>query len=207
MDDLSDYLTNRRARGSSSYRALATLLQPFGSEYHLVVIDSPPGERMLQINALTAARCAVIPTKSDSRSLDGLEKVARLFSFVREGDDHMRELNPELVMLGVVVFGVGTASRAIRREAREKVARMFQDESVPFHTVPRHVEKIAVSTREHGLLVHEVEAETARRVADEDDPMSTASGLAADYEHLTAEILERWQAIRQPVAGAAGVTR
>lgn len=197
LGGLADYLWARQSRSAGRvHRALLDVLIPVASNYHLILIDTPPGERLLQMLALTAAHFAVIPTKSDDASFDGLERIAQLFALIREGDEQMRPLNPDLQLLGVVVFGVGSASRAIRREAREQVSAELQDDQVVFQTAIRHVEGPAKESRRRGVLAHELESQTARARGEDDDPRSTASGLASDYASLTAEILQRWSDMR-----------
>lgn len=206
LESLADYLYARRTRGSGTYRALVDALQPVASSYHLVLIDTPPGERLLQMLALAATRWAVIPAKSDDGSMDGLERVARLFSLVRDGDEHAKPVNPDLELLGVVVFGVGTASRAIRRQARADVARELGDDELVFSAMIRHVEGPSRESRRRGLLVHELEAATARAAREDEDPHSTASGLASDYQYLTRELLERFASGPTAAAEPAGAT-
>src|SRR5699024_268155 len=48
---------------------LANALAPIAGEYDMVLIDCPPGDELLQHNALAAARWVIVPTKSDSSSL------------------------------------------------------------------------------------------------------------------------------------------
>jgi chromosome partitioning protein len=208
LEELADYLHARKSRvGPSIYQALHAALEPVASQYHLILIDTPPGERLLQMLALTTAHYAVIPTKSDDGSVDGLERVATLFALAREGDEHTKPVNPGLELLGVVVFGVGTSSRAIRRQARNKVAAELGDDNLVFEAMIRHVEGPSKECRDRGLLAHELEAATARRGRDEEDPHSTASGLATDYQRLTSELLERYmgrpaEQAAEAVAGA-----
>lgn len=204
LEELADYLAARRHRsGTSIHRALEEALAPMAGEYHVIIVDTPPGERLLQTLALTATHYAVIPTKSDDGSVDGLERVSALFSTVREGDEHARALNPDLDLLGVVVFGVGTASRAIRRQARAQVATELGDEELVFNAVIRHVEGPARDCRRRGVLAHELEAASARGLAEDDDPHTTASGLASDYEALTTELLARYADLQNRYAAGA----
>ena len=199
MEDLADYLASRRSRGGNSYRALYDALYKMASAYHLILIDSPPGERLLQINALTAAHFALIPVKSDDGSADGLERIAKLFQLIREGDDQMHATNPSLDLLGVVVFDVGTGSRAIRRQTREQIEEELGQDGIVFPAMIRHVEGQARETRRRGRLAHELEMDTARpQRGAEEDLRSAATGLATDYAMLTGQVLERWLERRQP---------
>jgi chromosome partitioning protein len=205
LEDLAAVLEGRKGRGdSASHLALHNALAPLASNYHLILIDTPPGERQLQLLALAAAHYTVIPTKSDSASVDGLERIAAIFSRVRDGDTHMRPVNPHLTLLGIVVFGVGSRSRAIRRTTREEVVRELGDDNLVFDAMIRHVEAPARESRRQGLLAHELEAATGRKVVDEGaDPHSNATGLASDYERLATELIRRYRDHAQAAAPTA----
>jgi chromosome partitioning protein len=196
LEELADVLHARKNRGAATYYALRDALAPIAVNYNLILVDTPPGERLLQTLALATAHFAVIPTKSDDGSVDGLERVSALFSLARDGDEQSRPVNPDLDLLGVVVFGVGTGSRRIRRETRNKVVTELGDDNLVFDGMIRHVEGPSRECRDRGVLAHELEATklealVARRGEDE-DPHSTASGLAIDYQQLTKEVLERY---------------
>src|SRR5690606_6640225 len=135
-----------------------------------------------------AARWVMIPTKSDNGSLDGMELVAERFMA-------MRQINPSLSLLGAVLFATGTGAKSIHRQVRERVAALFGgEESSPLFTqFIRHAEKVAVDSRKHGLLVHELKelAEQqpgywqAKAAGVQRIEMSTAiQGLADDYQKL-----------------------
>jgi WD40 repeat protein len=105
-------LHSRTARGVAVATAVNDAVAPIADNYDLLLIDCPPGEQQLQQMALTAAEFALIPTKSDSASLDGLVKVAELFGAVRA------TTNPDLQLLGVVLFGIGVSAKRIAQTAR-----------------------------------------------------------------------------------------
>jgi cellulose biosynthesis protein BcsQ len=211
LEELADYLHARKTRGAATYYALRDALAPIAANYNLVLVDTPPGERLLQTLALATAHFAVIPTKSDDGSVDGLERVAALFSLARDGDEQSRPVNPYLELLGVVVFGVGSGSRRIRRETRNKVVTELGDDNLVFDGMVRHVEGPSRECRDRGVLAHELEAAklelvVARRGEDE-DPHSTATGLATDYQRLTREVLERYTARVQELAAVGGAVQ
>lgn len=210
IEDLSSALTARSQRGKETAGAVRDQLAPLASDYDVILVDCPPGNRVLQQQALSAAHYALIPTRSDEASLDGLVRVAELFTAVRSST------NPGIELLGVVLFGVGSRARRIAEAARSAVARDLGDPSLVFATEIRHVEGPAQDCRRLGRLVHEIEAELpdaqrarlswlrARRGKGtgkhRPDPESVAAvvtlaasapHLAGDYQRLAEELLER----------------
>lgn len=180
-------------RAATASTALTSLLGTLAAEYDLVLLDCPPGNRLLQQQALTAARFVVIPSRADAASIDGVEGVATVFDLVES-------VNPEVEALGVVLFGITTSASAVRRKAENDVARTFGTPDVLFRTAIRHSEKVAQDCRERGQLVIEYEADldsqlgywAARKAGKEVQRLSAASrGLAEDYIRLTEEIVQR----------------
>jgi hypothetical protein len=112
--------------------------------------STPPGNRELQLHAMVAARHEVIPTKPDEASFDGLVRVAHLFGAVGP-------LNPGLLLLGVVLFGIETRATRIRHDARAQVARELGDGALVFDSDIRHLLAPARDSRGRGQLVHEYE--------------------------------------------------
>jgi len=195
-EDLEDWapLANaRRGRSRQPETALYAALRPVASEYDLLLIDCPPGNRELQFLALVAARHVVIPTRPDEASFDGLVRVARIF-------DAVRPLNPSLDLLGVVLFGIETRAKRIRHEARSQVAAELGDPGLVFDSDIRHLLAPARDARARGQLAHEYEDSVlaAPRFYEaggrEERFASSAPGLASDYQKLTAELLTRLQA-------------
>ncbi|MFJ4851695.1 ParA family protein [Streptomyces sp. NPDC088733] len=175
---------------------LAASLQQVAGDYDLVVIDSPPENPPLQQLALAATRWLVVPVSSDRAAIrDGLGKIARQFALVR------KRVNPSLDLLGVVLFGSGSSSRAIRREVRRDVSAVLGDEHAMFHTVIRHSEAVAKQARDRGLLVHELEQQAANnpafwklRTGEADRSQmvtATSASVAEDLADLTREVFGR----------------
>ncbi len=105
---------------------------------------------MLQAGALEAARYVLIPTKTDDASRAGLREVARRFA-------KARETNPELTLLGVVLFGVNSSARRVVSSARTSLAGDLGGAAPVLDATIRHVEAAAVDARGRGQLVHELE--------------------------------------------------
>lgn len=176
--------------------ALAVCLAPIASRYDLVVIDSAPENPPLQQLALSAARWMIAPTRSDRASIsDGLGSISRQFQLVR------RSVNPGLSLLGVVLFGSGSASKQIHRNARSWVAEELGEDSYLFDTIVRHSEAVGQDARSHGRLVHELEVAAASnpkfwdlrsgRATAATIVSATSASVAEDLATLAREILTR----------------
>jgi chromosome partitioning protein len=176
--------------------ALAICLAPVAARYDLVVIDSAPENPPLQQLALSAARWMVAPTRSDRASInDGLGSISRQFQLVRTA------VNPDLALLGVVLFGSGSASKQIHRKARQWVAEELGAEAFLFDTIVRYSEAVGQDARSHGRLVHELELAAANNPKFWDlragnatagtIVSTTSASVAEDLATLAREILTR----------------
>lgn len=192
--DLAGALRSRQASDPHTWAfAVANALQPIAGNYDLILIDCPPGDMLLQVAGLTAARHVVIPTRSDASSRKGLRKVAKHFVSVRAH-------NPMLNLLGVVRTGTSAGANAIKAEVKANLERDLGGVAPVTNTSVRYAEKAAVEARNRGQLPHELQPELAaqasywvrRREGHENErvlPPSTA-GLTADYAALTQELLD-----------------
>ncbi|MDQ0808746.1 chromosome partitioning protein [Streptomyces sp. B3I7] len=185
-----------RMRQHRQALALAVCLAPIADRYDLVVIDSAPENPPLQQLALSAARWMIAPTKSDPASInDGLGSISRQFRLVRTS------VNPTLELLGVVLFGSGSASTQIHRNARKWVAEELGADAYLFDTIVRHSEAVGQDARSHGRLVHELELAVANnpkfwdlragRAAAGARVSATSASVAEDLATLAREILTR----------------
>lgn len=188
------------ARSGRAGRDLADLLQaclaPVCGDYDLVLVDTPPGDRLLVEAALMVASYVVIPTRADDASLDGLERVA-------ERCVAARVRNPHLTLLGVCLFGVGARSKRLTDEARRSIEEVLGGSAPVFEAQVRHLESAAVDARRQGLLVHELElaavkaqrgrlaALRARQRPASELLTRDAAGLAGDYAALAVELVTR----------------
>lgn len=190
LEDWAPLASSWRSRGRSPETALERALGELSGRYNLVLIDCPPGNRELQLLAMHAAHYAVIPTKPDEASLDGMVRVARLF-------DSVRATNRDLELLGVILFGIEARARRVRSETRAQVARELGDESLVFEAEIRHVLAPARDARARGQLAHEYEqtvlaAPRFYEPGGRDERFAaSAPGLAGDYQSLTKELLTR----------------
>lgn len=129
----------------------AAALGPLAANYQLIVLDTPPTSPVLVEQALVAARWVLIPTKADRSSIDGLSTLAATIG-------QIQDVNPQLSILGAVLFDVDTAATVVRRNALEDVAATLDDAAPVLDSVIRHA-NAAVDARERGLLVHELAEE------------------------------------------------
>lgn len=183
---------------------LAQVLAPLAAQYDVVLLDCPPGiEEILQL-ALGAASFVIIPTKMDKSSILGMTAMAELFV-------DARETNPQLDLLGIVVFDVPTSATTVLREAREEIlAALGTDEFPVFEQSIRSVHTVARKIRNTGRLAHELEALAvdARAVRglkplDGHKPAGSVSSLAGDYAALAGEIVPLFTAKVQILEGEA----
>lgn len=187
LDDVAGSLAaaTRRDRGEAA-TVMARQLAPYLQGYDLVVLDCPPRHEILQEAALVLAQYVVIPTKTDRSSRFGLAEMARRFELARE-------FNPELTMLGVVLFGVTKSATKVRQEARDWIQNALGTPEFMLDAVVRHVEGAAFDIREMGKLAFELEA----AILGKEEPGAalriSATGLAADYQEVATEILTRVQ--------------
>ncbi len=199
--DVPPAYTARGARGATLpglKPALDKVGPEDGTDYDVVLVDTPPGEPILQELVFAAADFLIIPTRSDEASLDGLVVVAQRFAAARA-------VNPGLTLLGVVLFGVRAGSTRMIARVRGALAETLGDAAPVFATSIRYLESAAVDMRSRGLLPHELaqvhRTDTRKRLsrlragtsADTTDSLlsrdTSAAGLAADYAALADEVL------------------
>lgn len=175
--------------------ALVRAVRSIADQYSLVVIDCPPGGGALVNAALLCSRWLVVPVKADHGSLDGLQMMAERFG-------RIRHTNPNLQLLGIALFDIGSSSTSILREVVETL-RADLDGIAPVLMPPiRRSERGAFDMRRLGLLAHEYEerfdAANRASLAERFDTnvtrstvSSAAPALADDYLRVTSQILER----------------
>jgi chromosome partitioning protein len=192
LDDLGGLLLSRYRRGGAVVDVLAEPLARLmeNSEYDLVVIDCPPGEPNLQLLALGAARWLLIPTRGDAASTKGMTRIAQRLV-------EARVHNPELELLGVVLFDIPNSATRLKREISEEITAALGGVAPLFEHAIRH-SIAATDARRQGLLVHEYAAEldgepfwAALREGRRPSSPGSAPALAGDYAELVHEVLTR----------------
>lgn len=196
LEDLAGVMFTRSRRGGGDIATtLGASLAAHADDYDLILIDTPPGERVLVEAAMSVAATVLIPTRADDASIDGIARVAERFTAAREA-------NPALQLAGVVLFAVGARSRRLESSVRRVIEGIVGQAPI-FDSRVRHLESAAVDARRLGLLAHELEdaavADRRARLAalrSGDVPtggllVRHAEGLAGDYENVTRELLQR----------------
>jgi len=206
VSDLSALMQSRadRVAGSTLALALGNALNRIADDYDLLMVDTPPGERVLVEGALGVASAVVIPTRADDASLDGLSLVAKRFVTARE-------TNPDLRLAGVVLFGFDTRATRLQAAARASIEGILGGAAPIFEATIRHSDTAAVDARREGLLTHELEGAVVRErrkvfaaLREHKTPVANlfvknATGLASDYESVTGELLDRLTVIEQEI--------
>ena len=106
----------------------------------------------------------------------------------------VRTANPDLRVLGLVLFDVGSGDTRLHAEARAELETMLAGIAPVLGTTIRHSRRAARDLRRRGETAAEYEQaalDAAPWYADRSAPALSraAGGLAADYEQLTADIL------------------
>ena len=217
-EELFDVLRSRESRRpGASMTVIRDALQPLAADYDLIIFDLPPGTPLAQKAVLAGVQYALIPSRADDASIDGLLKVDALFAAVKS------QFNPGLHLLGAFLFGVGVQSTRIATNARKAIADCLSGPHDVLAAQIRHAEGAAQDCRRLGLLPHELEAQLpdaqrarfaalrARRDAPgkhrpetvETRISGSAAGLAQDYSELAQEVSARIAHHRQHTAGMA----
>jgi chromosome partitioning protein len=197
--DLAAVLQQRHMAGVSSAEALSAALGSIEEDYDLVVFDCPPGDNVLGDLGLAAARGLVVPVRFDAGSLDGLELMATRFARIKGGG-----VNPNLVLLGIVLFDFPLRATALRAQVEAELANDFATGVRVFDTAIRHSQRAAFDMRREGITAAEYEllatADRTQRLellrtdfdalrAAGPARSQAAAGLAEDYVALANELL------------------
>lgn len=151
---------------------LAQSLSGLAGGYDLVIIDTPPGDALLQNLAMAATRWLLVPTKADASSITGLQGVAR-----RLADVH--DENPSLEVAGVVLFDAATTATRVRARAEANITDILGGAAPLFPTAIRSSQTAAEAARDQGKLVHELSSR------------SVSEALTADYTAVAEALLAR----------------
>lgn len=189
---LADLLVTQALRHSQDTYDLEDALRPLADTYDLVLLDCPPAGGQLGRWALAMACYAVIPTRADDASIDGLEGLAEeITQVVTSG------ANPDLDVLGVALFDVGAGDTRLERETRGELADLLDGIAPVLEATVRHSRRSARDMRRRGEVAAEYEQAAlaaspwyASNDGETRERFSTAAtGLAGDYQRLTSEIL------------------
>lgn len=181
-------------------QSFAEKLAVASADYDLVLIDCPPGDRLIQQMALAASKYVVVPIDNGVGSTESVkEHLAPLVT-------RSRRENPDLVYLGAFICKQPRSATRVLRNTRLRLGEF--DEFVPvFETVIRNAVKPAQDSEQRGKLVHEMAGEfaennkayfdalrdpsRAEELSGLDRISATATDLANDYRSLAREFLQR----------------
>jgi cellulose biosynthesis protein BcsQ len=192
-DRLADELHRRvHADGPAALAQARDVIVAAGRPYDLVVFDTPPSAAGLLDLGLSASRFLTCPVRFDQASIDGLSRVDARRRTVSE-----RGLNPDLEVLGVVLFGFGSAERRMLRDTRAQLEYLLDGVAPVFPTFIREARKAARHMRAHGVVASEYFLASQEAAPWFDAPPGeesfarNAAGLATDYWEVTREVLSR----------------
>ena len=151
---------------------LRASLGPVRERFAITLVDCPPSLGPVTVNALAAADRALVPVQAEYLALEGLVDFLGTLELMR------RELNPRLVLTGVVITMHDERTRLARDVERE--LRGHLPELVFRTVIPRSVRIAEAPSFGAPVLAHAPE-----------------SGGAGAYRSLAVELAEREEANRR----------
>lgn len=152
-------------------RILRHALSPVSHRYDYVLIDCPPSQGMLTLNALVAANWLIIPTLAQVISLTGLERMLEQVYEIVHGEP---PLNPDLKLMGVLLTKF-RKDRSVEVDLEERL-RACAEEFFVFKTV--------IPDRSQFGLLGELKTQTGRSLLD----LSMVSYSLLPYLTLAMEV-------------------
>ena len=139
-------------------------LQSIQDQYDYVIMDSPPTENLVVINAMAASRELIIPCNVEQDSYDGVFRVTRALSLVRQ-------YNPALTIRGVLLT-------QIQRNGTDKQAIEMGVANLPkFNTYIRH--SVQVKNSNFNRVALAVQDKNCKPAKDYDNFVAEYLGLPA----------------------------
>ncbi len=163
--------SNPQSLSSDPERILRNALAPMKNRFDYTIIDCPPSQGMLTLNALVAADYVLIPSLASVISLTGLERMLEQIHEIVHGD---MALNPDLKLLGVLI----TRFRKDRNTELEMEAKLRSaaEEFFVFKTV--------IPDRSQFGLMGELKTQTGKHLMD----LSMVSYSLLPYLTLAMEV-------------------
>lgn len=152
-------------KNNYGYKLLKDVLENLNYDY--ILIDCPPSQSQLNINALCAADKVLVPMLMDVLSLQGLSQILNTIKEVKE------ELNPRLEVLGVLGVLVDER-RQLTREIMEYVRSNY---SIPVFNNYIRANVKAAEAPSHGVSLLEY---------------APKSRAAMDYMALANELIKHY---------------
>jgi chromosome partitioning protein len=184
-------------------------LESIASQYHYVIIDSPPAVGLLTVNALSAADLALVTVEASYLALHGM---ARLFETIRMV---RRETGREVAVRALCTMFDGRTRHAqevydeIRRHLGDTMYKTIIRVNVKLREAASHGKSIfayashAKGAEDYGALADEVLAAEARIDMDSEAAVSASDDLAVNAaiaEGMGASAPTRSDARKSPTA-------
>lgn len=135
--------------------------------YDYILIDTPPSLGIMTINALTAASHVIIPTESDTLSINGLSNLCEMVSRIQ------RRINPNLKIAGILI-----TKQNARTIISQNLAQQLKIEAENLNTIVFNTEIrqgiVAKETQNKRMSILEYDKN---------------SSVAKDYINFTKELL------------------
>ena len=161
-------------RIEGSERTLRRSLGPVRERFAVSLLDCPPSLGPVTVNALVAADRVVVPVQAEYLALEGLVQFLETLELIR------REMNPGLVLTGVVITMLDERTRLAQDVERELRAH-FSD-LVLRTVIPRNIRVAEAPSFGVPVVQH-----------------APGSQGSAAYRELAAELAERERAARVSV--------
>ncbi|MFK0085576.1 ParA family protein [Glutamicibacter sp. NPDC090743] len=201
LNALGDLLVGESRRGKQQYRGgVARAIASIADQYDIILIDTPPADHSVHFvdEAMIAARWVIAPLRPERKSVSALQALVRRFNDVAD-------LNDEVQLLGVVIFGVTAGSRMslAEKDTREDLASMLGDIAPVFSATVRNVPAADADAVRRGMSVVELADAATRQTPfwqalrdgkkQERRITGSANSLAEDYVALGSEIVQELQ--------------
>jgi len=132
---------------------LAEVIKTLEKDYEYVIFDCPPSLGLLTLNTLCAARELLIPLQCEYFALEGIVKLLHTFELVK------KRLNPELILLGVVLTMYDVRNK-LTRQVKNEVRKCFPDHL--FETViPRNVRLSEAPSHGKSIIHYDIKSKGA----------------------------------------------
>jgi chromosome partitioning protein len=161
-------------RIEGSERTLRRSLGPVRERFAVTLLDCPPSLGPVSVNALVAADRVVVPVQAEYLALEGLVQFLETLELIR------REMNPGLVLTGVVITMLDERTRLAQDVERELRAH-FSD-LVLRTVIPRNIRVAEAPSFGVPVVQH-----------------APGSQGSAAYRELAAELAERERAAQVSV--------
>jgi len=170
-------------RIDGSERHLRDMLGPVRERFTLTLLDCPPSLGPVTVNALVAADRVIVPVQAEYLALEGLVQFLETLERLR------RELNPALVLTGVVITMHDERTRLahdVERELRDHFPELVFRTVIPRSIRVAEAPSYGVPVLEHApssrgsVAYRELAVELAER--------ERASEVSVERHHYNAEV-------------------